>query len=96
MRNFRRREWTPAADAAGLDGRRIYDLRHTFAASNALAAGVPSSVLARYFGSSERMIDRAYSHLVRGSDDHMRAQLNAFAAQESERLGQEGATGSEQ
>jgi integrase len=41
--NFRRREWGPAIEAAGIrKPARIYDLRSTFA-SNALEAGVPIS-----------------------------------------------------
>lgn len=72
----------PPIEAAGIPRRRIYDLRHTFA-SNALAAGVTSSVLAHYFGSSELMIDRTYSHLVRGSDDFLRDRLNAWTAEQT-------------
>jgi integrase len=37
--NFRSREWTPAQLAAGVDHRRIYDMRHTFATWS-LAAGM--------------------------------------------------------
>lgn len=94
LRNFRRRDWIPAVEAAGIERARLYDLRHSFA-SSALAAGVPSGVLAHYFGASERMIDRAYSHLVSGSHDLVRDRLDAWAAQESERLGQERAAESE-
>ena len=49
LRNFRRREWHPAIEAAGIPARRIYDLRSTFA-SNALAAGVSVFELARIMG----------------------------------------------
>ena len=49
LRNFRRREWHPALDAAGVPPRRIYDLRSTFA-SQALAAGVSVFELARIMG----------------------------------------------
>lgn len=31
IERFRHREWTPALRAAGVDHRRIYDCRHTFA-----------------------------------------------------------------
>jgi integrase len=86
-RNWRHREWYPALDAAGIAKRGPYALRHTFA-SNALHAGIPSSVLAHVFGSSERMIDRVYSHLGNGSDEMIRARLNAWA----NGLGQDGAT----
>jgi integrase len=51
LRNFRSREWHPALDAAGVEPRRIYDLRSTFA-SQALAAGVSVFELARIMGTS--------------------------------------------
>ena len=45
--SWRRREWAPAIEAAGIGKpARIYDLRSTFA-SNALAAGVSVFELAR-------------------------------------------------
>jgi integrase len=87
-RRWRRLDWHPALEAAGVAKRGPYAIRHTFA-SVALHAGIPSSVLAHVFGSSERMIDRVYSHLVSGSDEMIRAKLNAYAAA---RLGQEEAT----
>lgn len=37
--NFRTREWVPALKAAGVEHRRIYDMRHTFATWS-LAAGM--------------------------------------------------------
>lgn len=86
-RNWRRRDWYPALEAAGVARRGPYALRHTFA-SNALHAGIPSSVLAHVFGASERMIDRTYSHLVAGSDEMIRDRLNAYSA----RMGQDRAT----
>ena len=50
--NFRRREWAPGVEAAGIARpARIYDLRSTFA-SNALAAGVTVFELARVMGTS--------------------------------------------
>jgi integrase len=36
---WRQREWAPALRAAGIEHRRIYDLRHTYATWS-LAAGV--------------------------------------------------------
>jgi hypothetical protein len=74
--NFRRREWSPAFEAAGIEHRRIYDLRHTFAAC-ALDAGVTTLELARYMGTGVRMIERTYGHLVAESDDRVRAKLEA-------------------
>lgn len=79
LRNFRRREWHPALDAAGVSSRRIYDLRSTFA-SQALAAGVSVFELARIMGTSVRMIERHYGTLLQGSGDAIRAKLDAFAA----------------
>jgi integrase len=54
MGNFRRRDWKPALEAAGITDRRIYDLRSTFA-SHALAARVSVFELARIIGTSVRM-----------------------------------------
>ncbi len=68
LRNWRKREWKPALEAAGLPReRRPYDLRHSFA-SWALAAGVPAYDVARYMGTSVRMLDMTYGHLVKGSE----------------------------
>jgi integrase len=78
LSNFRAREWKPALEAAGITHRRIYDLRHTFA-SHALAAGVPIFELARFMGTSVRMIDRTYGHLVRGSEQAVREKLDRYA-----------------
>jgi integrase len=77
--NFRRREWHPALRAAGLDGHRIYDLRHTFA-SWALDAGVSVFELARFMGTGARMIDRTYGHLVRESEARLREKLDRWSA----------------
>jgi integrase len=88
LRNFRRREWHPALEAAGVSPRRIYDLRSTFA-SQALAAGVSVFELARIMGTSVRMIELHYGALLQGSGDAIRAKLDAY----HERLGQEVANG---
>ncbi len=89
LRNFRRREWRPAIDAAGIPPRRIYDLRSTFA-SNALAAGVSVFELARIMGTSVRMIERHYGALLQGSGDAIRAKLDRYG----DGLGQERARSS--
>ena len=90
VRNWRKREWRPGIEAAGLwtpppKGQpvtvpcpRPYDLRHSYAAWS-LAAGVPAHDLARYMGTSLRMIDLTYGHLVRGSEEAARTRLDAFA-----------------
>jgi integrase len=77
INNFRHRQWTPALAAAGIDHRRIYDLRHTYA-SWSLAAGVDIFTLARRMGTSVKMIDQTYGHLITGADVHERELLDAF------------------
>jgi hypothetical protein len=91
LHNWRAREWLPALDAAGLPRRRIYDLRHSFA-TRALAAGLSIFELARYMGTSVDMIDRTYGHLARGSEELARDKLDAHAATDMDRLGQDRAT----
>jgi integrase len=76
--NWRNREWYPALEAAGIAKRGPYHLRHTFA-SEALAAGISIFELSRVMGASVREIDRTYGHLVRDSEDAIRARLEARA-----------------
>jgi integrase len=49
INTWRSREWAPALRAAGVEHRRIYDMRHTFATWS-LAAGVGIFTLARRMG----------------------------------------------
>ncbi len=83
--NWRSREWVPALTAAGVEHRRIYDMRHTFATWS-LAAGMSIFTLSRRMGTSVKMIDRTYGHLVAGADTYERELLDAFDAA-PERLG---------
>ncbi len=76
--SWRTRDWYPALDAAGIEQRRPYQLRHTFA-TESLAAGISIFELARVMGTSVKMIDKTYGHLARDSDDSIRARLNARA-----------------
>ena len=75
--NFRRREWAPALKAAGIEHRRIYDMRHTFATWS-LAAGMSIFTLSRRMGTSVQMIDATYGHLAHDAEDKDRGLLNAF------------------
>ena len=77
VNNWRNRSWTPSQEAAGIEHRRIYDLRHTYA-SWSLAAGVDIFTLARRMGTSVKMIDRTYGHLVAGADEYERELLDAY------------------
>jgi integrase len=79
INNFRNRSWTPSLAAAGIAHRRIYDLRHTYATWS-LVAGVDIFTLARRMGTSVKMIDRTYGHLVAGADAYERELLDAFDA----------------
>jgi integrase len=77
INNFRHRHWTPSLEAAGVQHRRIYDCRHTYATWS-LAAGVDIFTLSRRMGTSVAMIDRTYGHLAAGADDQERELLDAF------------------
>ena len=82
--NFRRREWVPAIEAAGIEGpARIYDLRCTFA-SNSLAAGIQPFEVAKVMGTSMEMLERHYGSLLQGSAASIADRLGAF-----ERLGRD-------
>jgi integrase len=79
INNWRSREWVPAFKAAGLEHRRIYDMRHTFATWS-LDAGMGIFTLARRMGTSVRIIDQTYGHLVRDADDQDRDLLDSYDA----------------
>jgi integrase len=82
LNNFRRREWGPAVEAAGVARpARIYDLRATFA-SNGLAAGISAFELARVMGTSVRMIERTYGTLLDGAEVGLAGRLSLFEAQQ--------------
>ncbi len=77
---WRNREWYPALEAAGIDKRGPYHLRHTFA-TEALAAEISIFELARLMGASVKTIDKHYGHLARDSEAAIRARLDARRAQ---------------
>jgi integrase len=74
---FRYREWTPALRAAGIEHRRVYDCRHTFA-SWAIAGSVQLFYLARIMGTSVAQIDATYGHLLPDSEDYLRGLLDEY------------------
>jgi len=76
-----RRRWRLRAS-----GRRIYDLRHTYETWS-LAAGIDIFTLARRMGTSVKMIDRSYGHLVAGADEYERELLDQFDRERSDRDG---------
>jgi integrase len=77
LNKWRDRVWKPALRAAGIEHRRIYDCRHTFA-TWALDAGVSVFTLSRRMGTSLAMIDATYGHLAADSEAQDRALLDAY------------------
>jgi integrase len=77
LEKFRHREWAPALRAAGIDHRRVYDCRHTFA-SWSIAAGMQLFYLARIMGTSVGQIDATYGHLMPDSEDYLRGILDDY------------------
>ncbi len=77
INNWRSREWTPALKAAGVEHRRIYDMRHPFATWS-LAAGMSIFTLARRMGTSVPVIDATYGHLAIEGDGNDRELLGAY------------------
>ena len=82
LHNFRERHWKPALRAAGLEYRRPYDLRHTYATFS-IAAGISLFALSRRMGTSLEMIDRTYGHLAPDADEYELGLLEAFDARVS-------------
>jgi integrase len=74
---FRQIPWAPALRAAGVEHRRVYDCRHTFA-TWAIAAGVQLFYLSRIMGTSITQIDATYGHLVPDSEEYLRGLLNEY------------------
>ena len=68
---FRHREWTPALRAAGVDHRRIYDCRHTFA-TWAIRDGIPTLTLAKIMGTSVMQLEDTYVRWLKSDADRLR------------------------
>lgn len=77
LHNWRNREWNPAVEAAGIEHRTPYAMRHTYAAMS-LRAGVNTFQLGRRMGTSLEMIERTYGHLAVDSAEHEIRLLDAF------------------
>jgi integrase len=76
---FRNRAWVPALRGAGLDRRRVYDLRHTYA-SWQLAVDVPPAKLAKMMGTSITQLEDTYHRFLR-SDEQWGAAIDSFGGQ---------------
>lgn len=77
LRNWRRRKWAPALQAVGLEYRRPYEMRHTYA-TWALRAGVSTFLVARRMGTSIVMIDRTYGQFAVDTEEHELRLLDAY------------------
>jgi integrase len=62
--NWRRREWHPTREAAGIESLPPYDLRHAFA-SLQIRAGMSIPELAEQIGHSPQMTVGTYTHVIR-------------------------------
>jgi integrase len=80
LEKFRHREWTPAVRAAGIDHRRVYDCRHTFA-TWAIEDGRLSLIhVAQIMGTSVRQIEDTYFRWLTRTDERVRTFLDAYDA----------------
>jgi integrase len=75
---FRRRFWLPAVKAAGLDGLRIHDLRHTAVALWIAAGANPKEVAARAGHALVSFTLDRYGHLYPEADLSLRERLDAI------------------
>jgi len=75
---FRARVWRPATRAAGLDGLRIHDLRHTAVALWIAVGANPKEVAARAGHSSVSFTLDRYGHLYPEADSALRDRLDAL------------------
>jgi integrase len=74
---FRHREWTPALRSAGIEHRRLYDARHTFA-TWAIEGGVQLWFLARIMGTSVVQLEDTYARWLKRTDDQLREMFNIY------------------
>jgi integrase len=79
---FRFREWTPALRAAGIEHRRVVDMRHTFA-TWAIESGVELWYLARIMGTSVTQLEDTYARWLKRTDEQLRAAFDAYDAREA-------------
>ena len=73
--NFTRRVWIPTTRAAGAEGFRFHDLRHT-AAALAVAAGASTRELMVQMGHSSSAAALRYQHVMAGRDAAIAAALD--------------------
>lgn len=91
IEKFRWRAWTPALRAAGIDHRRIYDCRHSFATWAIEANDVPLWELATIMGTSVVQLEDTYARWLDRTDERIRAAFDAYDESFGHHLGTEGA-----
>lgn len=79
LATWRNRVWYPAVKAAGLEGFRIHDLRHTCAALLIHAGAQPLEVSRRLGHASVRFTLDTYGHLMPGAEDRVAALLDELS-----------------
>lgn len=76
-RNFRQRIWLRICERAGLEGLRLHDLRHTYAAI-LISSGTPLTAVQRCLGhSSIRVTSDMYGHLMPAVHDGILSAVSA-------------------
>src|SRR5512132_3420348 len=91
--NFTRRVWIPTTRAAGVEGLRFHDLRHT-AATLAVAAGASTRELMVRMGHSSSAAALRYQHVMAGRDAAIAAALDELVRAASTRSQDPAAAGS--
>ena len=76
---WRHRFWTPATRAAGLEGLRIHDLRHTAVALWIAVEANPVDIARRAGHSSVSVVLDHYGHLLPGTEDKVTDALDQLA-----------------
>jgi integrase len=79
--NFRRRQWTPAIEKAGLSGLEIHELRHTAASLMINHGGDPKLIQTQLGHSSISITYDIYGHLFPDRLDELAARLDRLIDQ---------------
>jgi integrase len=80
LEKFRHREWAPALRAAGVEHRRVYDCRHTFATWAIESADVQLWYLATVMGTSIVQLEDTYARWLTRTDDQLRVAFDTYDA----------------
>jgi integrase len=82
LEKFRHREWAPAFRAAGIQHRRVYDCRHTFATWAIESGDVQLWYLATIMGTSVVQLEDTYARWLNRTDDQLRAAFDSYDQRE--------------